>query len=222
MIAPIEHLSKQAMADQLAALIADLLSATISERGRASLAVSGGTTPILLFESLSKTPLDWTKVTVTLTDERCVPADSERSNEGFVRRSLLTDDAEAAAFLPLYGESSLSETAAELSLPLDVAIFGLGEDFHTASLFPDAKETAAALDPACALPLALIRPSSQPEERITLTAPPILNCRHKFLILHGEAKKAALQKAQSIGDPQQAPVNILFVGGDPAEVHLAP
>ncbi len=222
MFESVQYPSKQDMADRLASQIADRLDAAIGQRGRALLAVSGGSTPTLLLGALQKSDLDWARVSVTLTDERCVPDTDERSNARFVRELLLLGDAMASSFLPLFGERNLAEAAAVLSSPLDVAVFGMGEDFHTASLFPDAKETAAALAPDCESPLALIRPPSQREERISLTAPPILACRDKVLILHGGAKKAALLEARRIADPQRAPVNILFAGDNPAEVHMAP
>ena len=87
-----------------AALQANLSAALerdISERGRASLAVSGGSTPRGLFQQLSQTPLDWTKVDITLVDERWVDAESPDSNERLVRETLLCNKAETANFIGL-------------------------------------------------------------------------------------------------------------------------
>lgn len=216
-----EHASPQEMADSLAVKVSNLLASAIAERGGASLAVPGGGTPRLFLRALGACDLDWQSITVTLTDERCVPETSERSNARLVRETLLVGQAASAAFMPLFGDGSLKETAAALRLPLDVAVFGMGEDFHTASLFPGADGTAAALDPECRMPLARIRPASQDEERVTLTAPPILACRSKFLIMHGASKKEAYRRARAVGTVLEAPVNILFEGEGETEIHIA-
>jgi 6-phosphogluconolactonase len=73
----------------IAAHIADALRAAIAARGRASLAVSGGKSPIPMFEALREQDLDWSRVTVVLVDERVVPRDHQASNTGLVARHLL-------------------------------------------------------------------------------------------------------------------------------------
>ena len=84
-----EHASVEAMAEALSAEIEERLARAIAERGAASLAVSGGSTPKPLYQQLSDADLDWSKVTVVLVDERWVDPGEAGSNEDFVRASLL-------------------------------------------------------------------------------------------------------------------------------------
>lgn len=94
-----------ALADELAIVLRN----AIEQRGNALIAVSGGRTPEHVFKRLRQQPLDWQKVTVTLTDERWVPADHPDSNEKLVRTHLLQDAAAAAAFVPLFGGEATPE-----------------------------------------------------------------------------------------------------------------
>jgi 6-phosphogluconolactonase len=92
------------MMQSLSVQIASQLSAAIGLRGRACLAVPGGTTPGPLFDLLNKAELDWANVTVMLTDERWVPTDSARSNTGLIKNRLLVNAARAAQYIALYAE----------------------------------------------------------------------------------------------------------------------
>src|SRR5690606_28014454 len=122
--------SSDALAEALADDVARALGAAIDRRGQAFLAVSGGTTPKLFFRALSRQKLDWEKVTVIPVDERFVPETSPRSNAALIRNSLLTDEAAAARFVPLFHAAETVEDAAtraaaalaSLPWPLDVAI----------------------------------------------------------------------------------------------------
>ena len=90
------------LASALATEVASRLSAATQERGTASIAVSGGSTPKLFFQALSKHDLDWPNISVTLVDERFVPPESDRSNHRLVADNLLQDKAKAAYFVPLF------------------------------------------------------------------------------------------------------------------------
>jgi len=94
-----EFASSETLALALSGAVAKVLSDAIAANGKATLAVSGGTTPGLFFRTLSREKLDWAKVTVTLIDERFVPADSPRSNAGLVASNLLQNEAAAANFV---------------------------------------------------------------------------------------------------------------------------
>src|SRR5512133_131039 len=95
--------AREALAETLARDVADELERAIEAKGRATLAVSGGTTPKLFFEKLSELDIPWSRVSVTLVDERQVPETSERSNARLVRTHLLRNRAAAAHFIPLAG-----------------------------------------------------------------------------------------------------------------------
>src|SRR5690554_1122247 len=94
--------SAQAAGEALAAQVAWALRAGLATRGAASLAVPGGRTPTPLFHALRGMDLDWARIVVTLTDERCVPPGDTASNAGLVRAGLLRERAAAAQFVPLY------------------------------------------------------------------------------------------------------------------------
>ena len=168
--------SPEALADALADQITDLLSEALATRGLAFLAVSGGSTPKRLFAALSSRKLDWSKVIVTLIDERFVPETSDRSNASLVRDKLLVNEAAAARFVGLYRDADDVDAAAiqagkdlsALPWPLDVAILGMGADGHTASFFPDADDLPQLLDPARPELVMPVHADSAGEPRLTL------------------------------------------------------
>ncbi|MBS0348115.1 MAG: 6-phosphogluconolactonase [Proteobacteria bacterium] len=203
-----------AMAPALAAAVADALRSGLAGRGCASLAVSGGRSPIPFLEALSAETLDWSRVTVTLVDERWVAPDSVDSNEALVRRHLLQGRAAAARFVPLKTPAATPEAGvaaalalrAELPQPFDAVVLGMGEDGHTASLFPDTAGLAAALDMEGDAELACIHPPVAPHARITLTLAGLLATQRLFVQAGGAKKREVLERAAIQGDPLQLPV----------------
>ena len=148
--------SPSTQAAALAEAVANCLRDCLHTQGHAVLAVSGGRSPIAFFEALSQAKLDWPNVTITLVDERLVPPQHADSNAVLVHRHLLQHTAAAARFLPLVGEQTdVSDPAAalaeaETAFPTpDIAVLGMGADGHTASLFPQAPQLAAAVSPEC-------------------------------------------------------------------------
>jgi len=140
----------------LANSVASNLRSAIKKRSIASLVVSGGSTPKLFFQTLAQMDdLDWSKIVVSLVDERWVDMSSERSNAALVKKYLLQGPAEQALFVPLYLSEKTPDaqivTAINASLkkqvpaPFDALILGMGGDGHTASFFPDAKNLQTAL-----------------------------------------------------------------------------
>ena len=221
--------SREALMVELAEAVAEDLRRALAARGRASLAVPGGTTPGPFLKALSRLDLDWSQVAVTLTDERWLPPDHERSNQRLVTGTLLRNGAAAAGFLPLYGgseapEESLGAVAAALeaeALPLDVCVLGMGADRHTASLFPGADRLADALA-AGAPPVLALRAPGAPEPRVTLTAPVLRGAGKVYLLITGEAKAAALETALGAGPEEEAPVRTVLRRDGPVEVFYAP
>jgi 6-phosphogluconolactonase len=195
--------SRAELAETLAGTIAAKLSAAIAARGTGFIAVSGGSTPALLFAELSRAAIDWKNVIVTLIDERLVPPDQPRSNAKLVADKLLQGPAAAARFVPLYhgtddGEEAAKRARAELGKlpwPLDVAVLGMGGDGHTASFFPDAPDVAELLT-ADAGKLALpVESAAAHEHRLTLTLGKIVEAGLLALHIEGPDKRQVLERA---------------------------
>lgn len=206
----------EALGPALAERVAEDLARALASSGRAGLAVPGGTTPGPFLKALGEKPLDWAEIGVTLTDERWVPASDARSNQRLLAEHLFRGPAAAAEFVPLYtGQESpadavdtVSGALANIALPLTVAVCGMGEDMHTASLFPGAVGLAAALA-ADAPVVAPIRAAAADEPRITLTRPVLEGAAHRYLLIRGAAKRAALEAALE-RDVTDAPVRLLL------------
>jgi 6-phosphogluconolactonase len=227
---PIEHhfaTGAQGAAD-IADRIATLLSQAIAERGVATIAVSGGRSPRPVLEALSTAPLDWTKLIVTLVDERWVEPISADSNERLVREALLQGPAAHARFVPMKnhasdayaGQPAAEETLAALPWPLDIILLGMGDDGHTASLFPAAKDLAEGLA-SDALTIAATPPAA-PHQRLSLTASAILKSRHIFLQIGGAAKKAVYDQALAGGPVEALPIRLALLQDKvPVEVWIS-
>lgn len=190
---------------ELANTVAECLSARLLSAQRVSLAVSGGSTPVPFFQALSRKELDWGRVDILLVDERWVDETDLASNTRLVKENLLQNNATAAQYFSLKQEGATPEqglNAAEaelagLSQPLDVLILGMGNDGHTASLFPDAPELASAMNANNQQVVAAISPPSQEHSRITLTYPLMLRSRFIALHLKGDDKLDTLKRALS-------------------------
>lgn len=219
-----EYADRDMLAIEVANEIAGDLKTHLLHHDSASFAVAGGTTPGPIFDDLCAAHIDWDRVRVMATDERWVPPEHARSNMRLIRERLLSDRAAAAQFIPFYVEGKEPEAAlAELEstltpeLPLSVLLLGMGEDMHTASLFPGVDGLAEALA-SDAPPLVVMRPDSQPEARISLSAPVLDAAIAKHLVIYGEAKREALERAATL-PPEEAPIQAVL---SEVTVHWAP
>jgi len=219
----VEYPDREMLAIDLANHLAGELKAHLVSHDSASLAVPGGTTPGPIFDDLCAADLDWSRVHVFPTDERWVPQDHPRSNGRLICERLVTDRASSARFLPLYApgeapEDALAEIEAMLlpELPISVLLLGMGTDMHVASLFPGVEGLAAALDPDAPV-LAVLRPGAVPEPRVSLTARVLDGAMSKHLVIYGDEKRAALERAMTL-PPEEAPVQAVLTG---ATVHWA-
>lgn len=207
-----------ALATALADAVRSNLQDGITNRGTASMAVSGGSTPALFFDTLSKyDDIDWVAVTITLVDERWVDDSSDRSNARLVKQKLLQGPAAAATFVPLYAGSDEPDTTliaktntmqSDVPHPFDAVILGMGSDGHTASFFPggDALDEAlTAKGPALA-----IRAPGAEEARVTLTLPHLLATSHLYVHIEGAAKAQTLAKAMENGPIADMPVRAVL------------
>jgi 6-phosphogluconolactonase len=198
----------------LADKISGILQQAISQKGKASIAVSGGSTPKGFFKVLSNKDIDWDKVTITLADERWVDINSDDSNTRLVHENLLQNKAAAAKFFHLkQGEDLCDETLAALNiaanstlLPLDVLILGMGEDGHTASLFPCSAQIKQALDINNDNALMKVEPTTAPHQRITFSFASLSQSKNTFLHLCGDNKKQVLAKALNGDDVFDMPI----------------
>jgi 6-phosphogluconolactonase len=212
-----EFVNREELAKALAAKIARVLSAAITQKGNAVLAVSGGTTPQLFFDWLSRADIAWEKVAVTLVDERVVPETNDRSNARLVKKSLLQKHAKEARFVPLYENPS----AAKIST-FDACILGLGNDGHTASFFPNGNNLAEAINPSTNKPLITMQAPGAGEPRITFTLPRLLASTFLALHIEGAEKARVLETALAGHDQLQMPVRAILAAHKSVEVYWCP
>lgn len=212
------YASPQELLQELGVHITDTLAEGIRRNGKASLAVSGGSTPVPLFQELSAIDIAWKAVTVCLVDERWVPPDSNDSNEKLARTYLLQNHAAKASFIGMKNQATTAvagckqcqEELDTISRPFDLLILGLGSDGHTASLFPGAPELPTATDMHSGKICTAVTPQTAPHERMTLTLPAILNSRRLILHITGKKKKEVLEKALREGPEEKLPIRYIL------------
>jgi 6-phosphogluconolactonase len=191
----------EAAAEAAAGAIGRQLAEGLRTRSRASLVATGGRSPGPVFDRLRRAEgVDWTRVVVTLSDERCVGEDDPASNARAVRERLLVGEGAKAHLLPLWPEPAPAALA--VLAPFDAVMLGMGEDGHIASLIPGDPGLAAAMDPASpaltvSVPAGLGKP---PLARISLTLSALLQARAIFLLVAGEAKREIITRAASGAD----------------------
>ena len=213
--------TSQNLAENLAIKVAALLRVQMYKTGAASLAVSGGKTPVKFFEALSRQIIDWYRVTITLVDERFVETGSARSNAGLVRTHLLQNLASEATFVPMLADDT-PRTTPEAALPafytaletvqspFTVTVLGMGEDGHTASFFPGSRGLQDALNMANPAPAVAIYAAQIPEPRLTLTLAKLLASRQIFLHFEGAVKRKTFEDALIAGDIQALPIRAII------------
>ncbi len=218
-----EYADREMLAMNVANVLAGELENALLGNETASLAVAGGSTPGPIFDLLSGTDLDWARISVMLTDERWVPEGDALSNTTLVKSRLITDHAAGATFVPFYREGATpAEGAAQIAqtlgshMPLSVLMLGMGADMHTASLFPgaDGLHAAFAEDAPLLCPISI---ADHEVARVTLPAHALSGALSKHLVIFGEDKRAALERAQSL-PPEEAPIAAVLAG---ATVHWA-
>lgn len=199
------------------------LAEALSDKGAASLMVSGGSTPTPLYEALSLADLDWTTIAVALVDERWVDSDHNASNEALIYRSLLINNARQATFT---GMKTRAATAAEgcsetealyqaLPKPFSVTVLGMGSDGHTASLFPHASGLSEALsleNQHLTAPIMAKQSevTGKNTERLSLALTGLLQSEHLILLLTGEEKLAVFRAAMEDGPVEDMPIRALL------------
>lgn len=222
-----EFADADALADALAATIADALRVAASDKGVAVFGASGGSTPFPTYRRLAAMDLPWTSLKIVVVDERWVPPGDPDHNETRIRASLLANAGDRTRLLGLWSEAPSVQAAAtladarvaQLARPLDVTLLGMGLDGHIASLFASGDNYAQAIDPDCPYHVMAMTPASgaaaPAHARLTLTLPFLLHSRRILLAVTGEDKRALLHAAIRDGDPWRLPVAGLFGPGRP-------
>jgi len=235
--------SPSALAEQLADRLVAQINQSIESTGIATMAVSGGSTPKPLFRTLAKREVDWSKLVLTLVDERWVPSGHELSNASFVQKHLLDDLPDTATFVPLYVENksvenknavtdSLSEilnnycvaTHSEPANPrnFDAVILGMGDDGHTASFFPDADNIADLVDAQNSNYLLSCESPSTQVQRITWSLPMLLNTSLLALHITEQKKRQVFNSATKAGSAHQLPIrSVIFQEHTPLNVYYS-
>ncbi len=184
-----------ALPAQAAAWLAQALEEAIAGRGRCAIALSGGKTTGPVYRALAQKVLPWERVDFYFADERCVPPDHPESNFLLVEETLLRPlRVRPEQVHRMKGEREDREAAAreyEALLPpvMDVVVLGMGEDGHTASLFPG----ASALEERERRVLAVVGPKPPPW-RLTLTLPVLLGARKVLGVVAGAGKQDAVRR----------------------------
>jgi len=211
--------------------VADLLRATLQQSGQARILLSGGKTPEPVYRALSHAELDWSHVDIALVDERWLQPDDPDSNAYLIGDTLLQDRAAAAHFEPLTRIGRTLAASVRMANEHarhnpDIIVLGMGDDGHTASLFPRARDLDLALS-ADADYVAIDAtgcPGAGPwPMRISLTPAGLSKAPYRILLVRGEGKQRVLDRAVNGDDPREFPVRIAFTTpGASLQVHWCP
>jgi 6-phosphogluconolactonase len=221
----------QALVSALAGEIRVDLDEAIAARGQASLIVSGGKTPVPLFDHLSREPVDWSRVWVGLTDERWVDAADSESNERMVREKLLQANAARAHFVGLKNAAATPEAGVDwawraikrLSRPYDAVVLGMGNDGHFASLVPNSLGLLRALDVEAPSACVAMHSLLEPHARVSQNLSALLDARRIVLMIVGEAKWTVYQRAKQSGSVSELPIRaVLTQQQTPIDVYWSP
>ena len=174
-------------------LITKNLSSSINKYQNASIAVPGGTSPIKIFNELSKQKLDWSKVQITLVDDRLVDPDNDHSNQKLINDYLLKNEAKKSKFIPLNKNLNKDDN---FKFPLDICLLGIGNDGHFASLFPNMINNTNMLDPKSKSSIDEVKANGNPfVPRISMNLPLILSSNLIILLIKGKLKQEVLREA---------------------------
>jgi 6-phosphogluconolactonase len=225
----IEPEDAAAHVEAMAQAVAGELERTLSEKGHACLAVSGGRSPLPLFEALQQRALPWDRVSVMLVDERLVPLGHSDSNARLVCDRLLRQAASRASFQPPVppfcteiDQIDAAEVVADLNRTYrqpDLVILGMGEDGHTASLFPDAPELHEGLSLNGQPGYLALSPRAAPHRRVSLNLSALLRASRVLLGFRGPWKKQVFDAATLEPTPMLPVSYLLHQQSTPVDVY---
>lgn len=219
------------MANAVAGDVQFIIESALDARGQAVIAVPGGKTPVAILEKLARARLDWRRVTIVPSDDRLVKVDSPLSNAAMIARIFLP---RGARVLPIGSDNPDYRAAGraadarlqDIQWPLDLVWLGVGEDGHTASIFPGPDLDEALNGPKERRALGVMPdplPPEAPVARVTLSKAAIAAARTLLLVLSGDKKKAVLEKAIEDGPLSDVPVGrVLADITVPVDIHWCP
>ena len=179
-------------------LISNRLNSSIENEGSASLVLSGGSSPIRIYEELSNVDISWSRVFLTLVDDRFVNSDHKESNQKLLYNHFIKNKAKDIKFFPLT-KYFLKKT--NFKKPFDITLLGMGEDGHFASLFPDMINDNDAFDLNESPKILITPPQGNPYlPRITMNLSLIMKSINIVLLIKGKAKQDIFNKAKKDED----------------------
>jgi 6-phosphogluconolactonase len=217
------------MADAVAGDIQFVIESALDARGAAVIALSGGKTPIPIYEKLAKAKLDWKRVTIVPADDRIVPLGDALSNVTMIGKAFIP---KGARVLPLVSEAAADHKAAgraadarlqDVHWPLDLCLLGMGADGHTASIFPGPDYDEALSGPRERRALGVLPeplPEDAPVARVTLSRAGIVSARALMVALSGGEKRRVLEQAIADGASSRYPIGRVLADVElPVDVH---
>ena len=180
---------------QHTSLILDILDQSLKSKGSASFIVSGGSSPVITFQEISKMDTDWSNVDISLVDDRVVDPTHKDSNEKLVNDLLMINNASNANFISICNDT---KNLKELNRPYTVMLLGMGEDGHFASLFPSLIESNIEYFDLYAEPdIFFTEPMGSPcHKRVSMNLSMILQSENIFLLVSSNKKNDILKQAE--------------------------
>jgi 6-phosphogluconolactonase len=220
------------MAAAVAGDIAFVIESAIDARGGCVIALAGGKTPLPIYEKLAATKLDWKRVTIIPTDERIVPLGDPLSNITAIGKTFLP---KGARVIPIVSEAAKDYRAAGRAAdarladhhwPLDLCLLGVGEDGHTASIFPGPDFEEAINGPRERRALGVMpdpMPADAPVARITLSRAAIVSAKALMIAVTGDKKRQVIEAAIKQGPSSNYPIGRVLADAElPVDIHWSP
>lgn len=203
------------LASRLADDIFNIIQQQLARQETVSIVFSGGSTPIPMLEKLNQYPIEWSRLVVTLADERVVDQQHPQSNEAMLLRHM--PNIRKSQFISLIDEDILihndigqcNQRLKSIHKPYDLVILGMGSDGHTASIFPSNQDSLQAMDLENPYYCSIIHPNKEVEPaliRVTQTAKTLLQSNSIMLHITGSVKKKIIDKVMGNGDSDDYPI----------------